>query len=108
VEERWLIHFVMRWTHLHTLFEYAPISLRDEDYPALHWMTRSDNAGAQQAIENIRKLIVLNNYYYQEPTLKMSLGVETCHQLSSQTDIQRQVDGRMHDEKRKHHRQVGK
>jgi diguanylate cyclase (GGDEF)-like protein len=67
-----------------------------------------DEIGAQQIIENIHKLIELNNTYYQGPPLRMSLGTAACDRQGTFHDIQRLADDRMYEDKREHHRLAGK
>jgi len=61
----------------------------------------TDAAAAEQAMERIHKLVMLNNTFYQGPPLKISLGVATGYKDSNLTEVQRLADDRMYQNKRK-------
>ena len=63
----------------------------------------TDESQTEEIIARLRKLIELNNTYYQGPALQTSLGAATGQKNSTLTDIQRQADDRMYAEKREHH-----
>jgi len=67
-------------------------------------LPKSDEAAAEQALHRIQTLTELNNKYYQGPTLSMSLGAATGNAGDLLTDVQRNADDRMYQEKREHHK----
>jgi diguanylate cyclase (GGDEF)-like protein len=63
---------------------------------------------AQEALERIQTLIDLNNKFYGDPALGISLGVSTGERDSDLEQVMRAADDNMYREKRDHHRQVNK
>lgn len=59
---------------------------------------------AEQVLVRIRKLLSLNNTYYQGPDLHISLGIATGKSGQPLIEIQRLADDRMYAEKREFHR----
>lgn len=58
----------------------------------------------REGLENIRRLIDLNNNYYSGPTLHASLGAATASRRSRLAHVMRRADDAMYAEKRLHHR----
>jgi diguanylate cyclase (GGDEF)-like protein len=67
-------------------------------------LPKADENAAEQALQRIRTLAELNNKYYQGPTLSMSLGAATGNAGGLLTDVQREADDKMYQEKREHHK----
>jgi diguanylate cyclase (GGDEF)-like protein len=65
-------------------------------------------AEVEQVLARIRKLIALNNTYYQGPELYISLGIATGEKGRSLRQVQREADDRMYVEKREYHQLLGK
>jgi diguanylate cyclase (GGDEF)-like protein len=63
-----------------------------------------DERGALQAIERIRKLIDVNNQFYQGPPLSMSLGAATCDDTRTFAQAYKEADDRMYQDKRSRRR----
>ena len=66
-------------------------------------MPGTDNSVATVAMERVQTLVELNNKYYGEPTLSISLGVSTGETGSDLEAIMRAADDDMYREKRVHH-----
>ena len=73
-----------------------------DEFAAL--MPDTDAQAAEQALERVRRLIELNNKFYQGPPLSLSLGAATGNPGDSLEAVQRQADDRMYVEKRHYHR----
>ncbi len=67
----------------------------------------SPSAG-EKVLSRIRKLISLNNTYYQGPDLLISLGIAVGTRGQSLIEVQRLADDRMYIEKRDYHRLSGR
>lgn len=61
----------------------------------------------EQLLERIRKLIALNNTYYQGPELHISLGIAAGDKGCLLKQVQREADDRMYLDKREFHRLKG-
>jgi diguanylate cyclase (GGDEF)-like protein len=59
-----------------------------------------DERGAMQMIERIRKLIDVNNQFYQGPPLGMSLGASTTDDRKTFAQAYKEADDRMYADKR--------
>lgn len=66
-------------------------------------MPNTDISVAKEAMERVQTLVGLNNKYYGEPTLSISLGVSTGKKGSDLEAIMRAADDDMYREKRVHH-----
>jgi len=66
-------------------------------------MPNTDISVAKEAMERVQTLVGLNNKYYGEPTLSISLGVSTGKKGSDLEAIMRAADDDMYREKRAHH-----
>jgi diguanylate cyclase (GGDEF)-like protein len=73
-----------------------------DEFAAL--ITGVDEVEAGQVLVRIRKLLSLNNTYYQGPDLHISLGIATGKPGQPLIEIQRLADDRMYAEKREYHR----
>jgi diguanylate cyclase (GGDEF)-like protein len=62
---------------------------------------------AEEAMERVQTLIGLNNKFYGNPILSISLGVSTGEKGSDIEQIMRAADDNMYREKRAHHQQSG-
>jgi diguanylate cyclase (GGDEF)-like protein len=62
-----------------------------------------DEAGALIVIENIQRIIDLNNQFYGEPKLSVSMGTATIHHPARIEDGVREADLKMYEDKRLHH-----
>jgi diguanylate cyclase (GGDEF)-like protein len=60
----------------------------------------TDDAAAQQALERIRQLVELNNKYYRQPRLSISLGTATGAAGAVMAEVLREADDGMYAEKR--------
>ena len=63
---------------------------------------------AEEAMERVQTLIGLNNKFYGDPVLAISLGVSTGEKGSDLEAIMRAADDNMYREKRIHHQQTGR
>ncbi len=63
----------------------------------------TNSAGAEQAISRIQSLVEINNKYYGQPLLSLSMGAATGEAGANLTEVERQADDRMYVEKRMHH-----
>ena len=63
---------------------------------------------AEEGSARVQTLIGLNNKFYGEPTLGISLGVSTGEKGSDLEQVMRAADDNMYREKRGHHRQMGR
>jgi diguanylate cyclase (GGDEF)-like protein len=66
-------------------------------------MPLTEAATAKESLERVQTLVVLNNKYYGDPVLAISLGVSTGHKGSDLETIMRAADDDMYREKRSHH-----
>ena len=71
-------------------------------------MPATEAAIANEAIERIETLVGLNNKFYGEPALGISLGISTGEKGSDLEQVMRAADDNMYREKRGHHRQMGR
>lgn len=71
-------------------------------------MSLTGMATAKESLERAQTLVGLNNKYYGEPTLSISLGVSTGEKGSDLEAIMRAADDNMYREKRAHHQQAGR
>ena len=62
-----------------------------------------DEAGAEIVLENIRRIVDLNNQFYGEPSLSVSMGAATIRYPERIEDGVRHADLRMYEHKRLHH-----
>lgn len=60
-------------------------------------------AAGQAIVEDIQKLVELNNQFYTGPRLSISMGLATCEKQGSLADVLREADLAMYDDKRRHH-----
>jgi GGDEF domain-containing protein len=58
-------------------------------------------------VERIENLVRLNNKFYGEPQLSLSLGVSTSEKRESLESAIRLADDNMYLNKREHHRRAG-
>src|SRR5690606_23070631 len=65
-----------------------------------------DAAGGTEVLENIQKLIDLNNQFYTGPTLSLSMGMATCNKGGRLEDAQREADLAMYENKRRHYESI--
>lgn len=70
-------------------------------------MPVTDAQTAKEAVERIETLVGLNNKFYGDPKLSISLGVSTGEKGSDLEQVMRAADDNMYREKRAHHRQMG-
>ncbi len=63
----------------------------------------TDVAASRQSLSRVRSLLELNNKYYSEPVLSVSLGVATAETGTALSETMRQADDAMYAEKRRHH-----
>ncbi|BCP55418.1 diguanylate cyclase [Kaistia sp. 32K] len=59
----------------------------------------ADEAGAERTIEDIRRLVELNNQFYTGLTLSLSMGAATSEPGESLDDVVKRADARMYEEK---------
>lgn len=71
-------------------------------------MPVTEKPTAEEAMERVQTLISLNNKFYGNPALAISLGVSTGQKGSALEVIMRAADDDMYREKRAHHQQIGK
>lgn len=62
-----------------------------------------DEAGAEIVLENIRRIIELNNQFYGEPDLSVSIGAATIRYPEQIEDGVRRADLKMYEYKRRHY-----
>lgn len=67
-------------------------------------MPLTETSIAREALERVRTLVNLNNKFYGEPILSISLGVSTGQKGNDLESIMRAADDDMYREKRNHHR----
>ncbi len=65
-------------------------------------------ADCDRLLARIRKVITMNNTYYQGSPLQLALGIATGEKGQPLEDVRRLADDRMYMEKREFHRQVPK
>ncbi|WP_436409592.1 diguanylate cyclase domain-containing protein [Kaistia defluvii] len=63
----------------------------------------TDEAGAEKTIEDIRRLVDLNNQYYSGSALSLSLGAATSAPGESLEDVVKRADARMYEEKHRYY-----
>jgi diguanylate cyclase (GGDEF)-like protein len=63
----------------------------------------SDEAGADKTMEDIRRLVDLNNQYYTGASLSLSIGAATGTPGEPLEDIVKRADARMYEEKHRHY-----
>lgn len=68
------------------------------------FMPGMDAQGAKEALGRIQALVELNNKYYREPELSLSLGVATSRRGLSLEKLISLADDAMYQDKGKHHR----
>jgi diguanylate cyclase (GGDEF)-like protein len=90
--------------------EVLKASFRDEDVVARIGgdefaviMPETTTESGEQAVARICRILELNNKYYSGPILGLSIGIATGKKGANLTDIQRDADDRMYQEKRQHH-----
>jgi diguanylate cyclase (GGDEF)-like protein len=67
------------------------------------FLTGYDEARAQEVVRQISALVALNNKYYREPLLSISLGSATSQPGLTVQDLIRMADDAMYDRKASHH-----
>ncbi len=67
-------------------------------------MPATDARNAREAIERIESLVSLNNKFYGQPELKISLGISTGETGSELDAVMRNADNEMYRAKRERHR----
>lgn len=70
-------------------------------------MPATDAQTAGDVVERIENLVRLNNKFYGEPQLSLSLGVSTGEKKENLESTIRLADDKMYRNKREHHRQSG-
>lgn len=70
-------------------------------------MPATDAQTARDVVERIENLVRLNNKFYGEPQLSLSLGVSTSEKRESLESAIRLADDNMYLNKREHHRRAG-
>jgi len=63
----------------------------------------TDEAGAEQTIEDIRRLVDLNNQYYSASNLSLSIGAATSTPGEMLEDVVKRADARMYQEKHRYY-----
>lgn len=63
----------------------------------------TDEAGAEKTIEDIRRLVDLNNQYYSGSALSLSLGAATSMPGETLEDVVKRADARMYEEKHRYY-----
>src|SRR5690606_16972565 len=66
-------------------------------------MPATDEQGGLAVLENIRKLIELNNQFYGGPPLSFSMGMATCHDGERLDAALKRADMDMYEDKRRHY-----
>ena len=74
------------------------VEIGGDEFAAIMPLTESPIA--QEAMERVQTLIGLNNKFYGEPALSISLGVSTGDKSSDLESIMRAADDNMYREKR--------
>lgn len=67
------------------------------------FLTHCDETRAQELVKQISALIELNNKYYREPLLSISIGTATSQPGQTVQDLIRMADDAMYDRKARHH-----
>ena len=67
------------------------------------FLTHCDEARAQELVKQIGALIELNNKYYREPLLSISIGTATSQPGMTVQELIRMADDAMYDRKARHH-----
>lgn len=67
------------------------------------FLTHCDEARAQELVKQIGALIELNNKYYREPLLSISIGTATSQPGLTVQELIRMADDAMYDRKARHH-----
>jgi diguanylate cyclase (GGDEF) domain len=70
-------------------------------------MPDADEARGELLIENIEKLVVLNNQFYKKVPMSLSIGMATCRSADGLDDMLRRADLAMYEKKREYHRLQG-
>jgi diguanylate cyclase (GGDEF)-like protein len=71
-------------------------------------MPLTEAESAAESLERVQVLVDLNNKYYGDPMLAISLGVSTGEKGNDLEAIMRAADDNMYREKRAHHQQAGR
>lgn len=71
-------------------------------------MPATEASSAEEAVQRVETLISLNNKFYGDPVLGISLGVSTGEKGGDLEQIMRLADDNMYREKRAHHQQTGR
>lgn len=71
-------------------------------------MPSTDIHAARDVVDRIESLVRLNNKFYGEPLLSLSLGVFTGDKTESLETVMRLADDNMYRNKREHHRRDGR
>jgi len=66
-------------------------------------MPATDEQGVVAVLENIRKLVELNNQFYGGPPLSFSMGMATCHDGERLDAALKRADMDMYEDKRRHY-----
>lgn len=66
----------------------------------------AEAADGQKLMDDIAKLVVLNNQYYVALTLSLSMGMATCHAADGLDEMLRRADLAMYEQKRLQHAQL--
>lgn len=67
----------------------------------------TDEAGARQVVDQLQKLVDLNNQFYGNPALSFAIGVATCRAGGRLEEVVHHADERMYDQKRAYYRAAG-
>ncbi len=62
-----------------------------------------DADAGQGIMEDIQKMVALNNQFYTGPALSLSMGCATCYDKAGMTDVLRRADMAMYQNKRLYH-----
>lgn len=62
-----------------------------------------DADAGQGIMEDIQKMVALNNQFYTGPALSLSMGCATCYDKAGMTDVLRSADMAMYQNKRLYH-----
>lgn len=66
-------------------------------------MPSTDEHGGEVVLENVRKLIELNNQFYGGPPLSFSMGLATCKEGERLDAALKRADMEMYEDKRRHY-----
>ena len=67
-------------------------------------MPDADETRGELLMENIEKLVSLNNQYYKKVPMSLSMGMATCTSADGLDDMLRRADLAMYEKKREYHR----